>query len=72
MLDMKGKNAERGLREKGKYQRRGWELGVGVGGGGGWMGVVGPTLEEQGKVGEQHLAGVLSADGWIIAAENVN
>lgn len=65
---MKGKNAERGLREKGKYQRRGWELE----GGGVWTGVVGPTLEEQGKVGEQHLAGVLSADGWIIAAENVN
>lgn len=41
-------------------------------GGGVWSGVVGPTLEEQGKVGEQHLAGVLSADGWIIAAENVN
>lgn len=41
-------------------------------GGGCWAGVVGPTLEEQGKVGEQHLAGVLSADGWIIAAENVN
>lgn len=34
--------------------------------------VVGLTLEDQRKVGEQHLAGVLSADGWIIAAENVN
>lgn len=65
---MKGKNAERGFRKKGKYQRQKWELM----GAGGWIGVVGPTLEEQGKVGEQHLAGVLSADGWIIAAENVN
>lgn len=37
-----------------------------------WAGVVGPTLVEQGKVGERHLAGGLSADGWIIAAENVN
>lgn len=27
---MKGKNAERGLREKGKYQRWGWELVGGV------------------------------------------